>query len=260
VHRADSTTAAQLPAVLAVLERIAAAVVPLVFPVHPRTRAALRSCAPQWRAPQGVRLIEPLGPLDMLRLTEAAAVVITDSGGLQKEAFMLGAPCVTLRAETEWTETLTAGANCVVGHEVSAALAAVQRALAEAPRCTATDRRPSAARSRFWRSRHVNAALEARRRRESLGGQDQRNAGDRQRQRAAAALGLGGAHARCARPRGHLVDVDLRPCQPPPALTAGHGACLRCARDDPHTLQPRLPTLDVPGAAARPRTLGPCLR
>jgi len=145
VHRADSTTAAQLPAVLAVLERIAAAVVPLVFPVHPRTRAALRSCAPQWRAPQGVRLIEPLGPLDMLRLTEAAAVVITDSGGLQKEAFMLGAPCVTLRAETEWTETLTAGANCVVGHEVSAALAAVQRALAEAlPTRVARARRAAA--------------------------------------------------------------------------------------------------------------------
>jgi UDP-N-acetylglucosamine 2-epimerase len=131
LHRAESTDAATLRRVLGILNEIAAALLPLVFVVHPRTAAAIKAGLPQWQAAAALRLIEPLGPMDMLRLTEAAAVVITDSGGLQKEAFMLGRPCVTLRTETEWVETVAAGANTVVGHDAAAALTAVRRALAD---------------------------------------------------------------------------------------------------------------------------------
>ena len=130
VHRAESTDPAVLGSVLGLLCELAGTVVPLIFPVHPRTRAAIRHSMPDWRAPSALTMIEPLGPLDMLRLTQAAAVVITDSGGLQKEAFMLGRPCVTLRGETEWLETVEAGANTLVGHDLSKAVAAVRHALA----------------------------------------------------------------------------------------------------------------------------------
>jgi UDP-N-acetylglucosamine 2-epimerase len=129
VHRAESTDTAVLGSVLGLLSEVARAVVPLIFPVHPRTRAAIHDSLPDWRAPSALAMVEPLGPMDMLRLTQAAAVVITDSGGLQKEAFMLGRPCVTLRGETEWLETIAAGANILVGQDVSRAVAAVRHAL-----------------------------------------------------------------------------------------------------------------------------------
>lgn len=128
VHRAESTEPAVLGRVLELIGEVGRTL-PLLFPVHPRTRAAIHGCLPGWRAPAAVSIIDPLGPLDMLRLTQAASVVITDSGGLQKEAFMLGRPCVTLRRETEWVETVAAGFNCLVGHDVDAALTAVREAL-----------------------------------------------------------------------------------------------------------------------------------
>ena len=127
VHRAESTSPQALPIVLELLAGVATSLLPLVFPVHPRTRDAMQSLLPQWRPPAELMLIDPLGPLDMVRITAAAAVVLTDSGGLQKEAFMLGRPCVTLRSETEWVETLAG--NTVVGHDPVAAAAAVTRAL-----------------------------------------------------------------------------------------------------------------------------------
>jgi UDP-GlcNAc3NAcA epimerase len=129
IHRAESTRPAALPIVLELLAGIATSMLPLVFPVHPRTRDAMQSLLPLWRPPAELMLIDPLGPLDMLRMTADAAVVLTDSGGLQKEAFMLGRPCVTLRSETEWVETLSDQANSVVGHDRAAAGAAVARAL-----------------------------------------------------------------------------------------------------------------------------------
>ena len=125
VHRAESTEGAALTAIVDLLSRLSTSAIPLVFPIHPRTRNALRTSLPTWQPPSGLRLVEPVGSIDMLSLTEAAAVVITDSGGLQKEAFMLGAPCVTLRSETEWLETLDGGANTLVGFDSDAALAAV---------------------------------------------------------------------------------------------------------------------------------------
>src|SRR5262249_21048797 len=84
--------------------------IPVVFPVHPRTAAALDRSALR-RAAEGIRCIAPVGYLDMVRLEKSAAVVATDSGGVQKEAFFFGIPCVTLRDETEWVELVELGWN-----------------------------------------------------------------------------------------------------------------------------------------------------
>jgi UDP-GlcNAc3NAcA epimerase len=78
------------------------------MPVHPRTRKLMTQGA---NAPAGVRLIDPLGYLDMARLIHHAAAVFTDSGGLQKEAYFHRVPCVTMHDETEWVETIEAGWN-----------------------------------------------------------------------------------------------------------------------------------------------------
>jgi UDP-N-acetylglucosamine 2-epimerase len=90
--------------------------VPVVFPAHPRVQSMvaelLNELMPQ---SQRVRLIAPLGYSDMLALVSQSRLVLTDSGGLQKEAFFLRVPCVTLRGETEWTETVDAGWNVLAG-------------------------------------------------------------------------------------------------------------------------------------------------
>lgn len=86
---------------------------PVVFPVHPRVRSLLQDLLED--PPTGLRAIPPVSYLEMLELTRHAAAVVTDSGGLQKEAFFFGVPCVTMRDETEWTETVEVGANCLVG-------------------------------------------------------------------------------------------------------------------------------------------------
>jgi UDP-N-acetylglucosamine 2-epimerase (non-hydrolysing) len=90
--------------------RTVATVVPVVFPMHPRTRARIAAENLEDLL-NGLHIIEPLGYLDMLALTDGAAVVITDSGGLQEEATALGVPCVTLREQTERPITLTVGTN-----------------------------------------------------------------------------------------------------------------------------------------------------
>lgn len=102
---------------------------PVIFPMHPRTRNLLAKSNLTW--PTHVRIIEPLGHLDMLSLAKGAHFVITDSGGLQKEAFLLGTPCVTLRNETEWPETLDGGWNTLVGSDSAAILAALTRSQPE---------------------------------------------------------------------------------------------------------------------------------
>lgn len=80
----------------------------IVFPVHPRTRAAIAAAG---LSVAGLEAIEPLGYFDMHRLLQGAALVFTDSGGLQKEAYFHRVPCVTLRSETEWVETIACGWN-----------------------------------------------------------------------------------------------------------------------------------------------------
>ena len=108
VHRAENTDdPAALAAVLAYLREQARAR-PLVLPLHPRTRDA---SARAGLALDGLTVTEPLGFLDMHRLLAGAAAVFTDSGGVQKEAYFHRVPCVTLRGETEWVETVEAGWN-----------------------------------------------------------------------------------------------------------------------------------------------------
>ena len=111
VHRAENVDD---PAVLArVIRGVNESRRRAVFPVHPRTRKALATADIQ--PAENVRLIDPVGYLEMLVLEEGAGVIVTDSGGVQKEAYFAGRPCVTLRETTEWTETVAAGWNVLVG-------------------------------------------------------------------------------------------------------------------------------------------------
>ena len=117
-----------LEGLLRVLDDLAAAL-PLVFPVHPRTRARLRSRALPLPAPRW-RLLEPLGYRAFTRLLASARVVLTDSGGVQEETTFLGIPCLTLRKTTERPITVEQGTNLLVGADRQAIQAGFERALA----------------------------------------------------------------------------------------------------------------------------------
>jgi UDP-GlcNAc3NAcA epimerase len=111
VHRAENTDD---PMRLAgIVEAFGMLEEPIVFPAHPRTRAALATSGMSL-APN-VHMIEPVSYLDMLSLEKNARLILTDSGGVQKEAYFFAVPCVTLREETEWVETVETGWNVVVG-------------------------------------------------------------------------------------------------------------------------------------------------
>ena len=84
---------------------------PVLLPIHPRTKARLKEFELLDTLPPGIRIVDPVGYLDILRLESSAALILTDSGGMQKEAFFQKVPCVTLRTETEWTELLPGGHN-----------------------------------------------------------------------------------------------------------------------------------------------------
>jgi UDP-GlcNAc3NAcA epimerase len=112
LHRAENTDD---PARLqTILEALAGLDRPVIFSIHPRTRNKLQETGMD--LPDGaLKLIDPVGYFDMVMLEMNAAAVFTDSGGVQKEAYMAGVPCITLRSETEWVETVTAGWNKIVG-------------------------------------------------------------------------------------------------------------------------------------------------
>ncbi|MBE0602482.1 MAG: UDP-N-acetylglucosamine 2-epimerase (non-hydrolyzing) [Deltaproteobacteria bacterium] len=111
VHRAENTDRPErLASIVDALEATGADL-PVVWPLHPRTRAALRETGRLDALASRVRLIEPVGYLDMVQLEKYAGVIATDSGGVQKEAFFHGVPCVTLRDETEWVELVESGWN-----------------------------------------------------------------------------------------------------------------------------------------------------
>jgi UDP-N-acetylglucosamine 2-epimerase len=99
---------------------------PVVFPLHPRTKARLDAAGLMGRL-AGLRLTPPLGYLDFLTLARNARAVLTDSGGVQKEAYLLGTPCVTMRDTTEWVETLETGWNVLVDLDAEAALRALDQ-------------------------------------------------------------------------------------------------------------------------------------
>jgi UDP-N-acetylglucosamine 2-epimerase len=121
IHRAENTdNHERLRAILAGLAAISENI---IFPVHPRTEAALRDI--DWTVPPHVHVISPASYVDMCALESSARMILTDSGGVQKEAYWLGVPCITLRDETEWVETVEAGWNRLVGADTGRLLRAV---------------------------------------------------------------------------------------------------------------------------------------
>jgi UDP-N-acetylglucosamine 2-epimerase len=116
IHRQANTEPERLRAIVAGLAESGR---PFVFPVHPRTRHALEEH--EIALPENVTAINPLGYLEMLALLAGADAVLTDSGGLQKEAYWLHVPCVTVRPSTEWVDTVAARANSLVEPEGLAA-------------------------------------------------------------------------------------------------------------------------------------------
>jgi UDP-GlcNAc3NAcA epimerase len=113
VHRSENTDdPATLSYILSALNSIDE---PVIFPVHPRARKMITEMG--FPSETRVRVIDPVGYLEMVALASSARMVLTDSGGLQKEAYWLGVPCLTLRNETEWVETVQAGWNALVGHD-----------------------------------------------------------------------------------------------------------------------------------------------
>ena len=122
VHRANNTDVrGRLAAILAAF---AQADEPVVFPIHPRTRKQIIIF--DLDIPSNVRLIEPLSYFDSLVLQKYARLLLTDSGGMQKEAYCLGTPCVTLREQTEWVETVEVGWNVLVGADTQRIVEAIR--------------------------------------------------------------------------------------------------------------------------------------
>ena len=124
VHRpANTDDVSRLEAILGSLDRLRH---PVLLPAHPRTRNVMRQHGLAWEDYPSIRAVDPVGYLDMLMLQANARIVLTDSGGMQKEALFVGTPCITLRDETEWNETLDAGANRLVGADPNAIHEAVE--------------------------------------------------------------------------------------------------------------------------------------
>ncbi|MCL4818345.1 MAG: UDP-N-acetylglucosamine 2-epimerase (non-hydrolyzing) [Vicinamibacteria bacterium] len=130
VHRQENADDPER--LLAIVRCLDALPLPVRFPVHPRTRQRLHALG---FTPRGaLQLLRPASYLEMLRLVKGARLVLTDSGGLQKEAFILRVPCVTLRDTTEWVETLAGGANRLAGAEPARIERAARAALRRPPR------------------------------------------------------------------------------------------------------------------------------
>jgi UDP-N-acetylglucosamine 2-epimerase len=122
VHRSENTDAeARLSGIL---DAFSALDETIIFPAHPRTRKMIAGMGLSLGS--RVRIVEPLTYFEMVDLAKSARMILTDSGGVQKEAYWLGVPCVTLRDETEWVETVSAGWNKLVGSDRDAIIQAVR--------------------------------------------------------------------------------------------------------------------------------------
>lgn len=131
VHRAENTDdPCRLDAIYEALTALASGGVTVVWPVHPRTRKALGD---NRAVHDNLRLIEPVSYLDMLLLEQHARLILTDSGGVQKEAFFFHVPCVTLRDETEWIETVNTGWNRLASADTQRILEATRQAVTALP-------------------------------------------------------------------------------------------------------------------------------
>ena len=115
-----------------------------IFPIHPRTKKFIEkySMSSLLDKMDNIRIIEPLGYLNLLRILYGARKVLTDSGGIQKQAFMLGIPCITLRENTEWTETLAGGWNILAGSDEEKIVSAIRAPVPQKPQ---TDLYPAGA-------------------------------------------------------------------------------------------------------------------
>ncbi|MBX3423885.1 MAG: UDP-N-acetylglucosamine 2-epimerase (non-hydrolyzing) [Pirellulaceae bacterium] len=111
IHRAENTD--DRNHLGEILSGLSTSTLPVVLPIHPRTRKRLTDFG--IALPENIKLIDPVGYLDMVRLECSAALIVTDSGGVQKEAFFHRVPCVTVRNETEWVETVASGWNRLTG-------------------------------------------------------------------------------------------------------------------------------------------------
>jgi UDP-GlcNAc3NAcA epimerase len=116
VHRAENTDDPdRLSNIMAALSELAETE-PVILPLHPRTKKILEDHSPSPLTPNAsLRLLEPVGYFDMIALEKSARMLLTDSGGMQKEAYWLKVPCITLRDETEWIETVENGWNILTG-------------------------------------------------------------------------------------------------------------------------------------------------
>jgi UDP-GlcNAc3NAcA epimerase len=131
VHRAENTDAPErLRAIMSGLAAVADSH-PVVFPVHPRTRSALEKYDLWQSACECLRVVEPVGYLDMTMLEANAHRIVTDSGGVQKEAFFCRTPCITLRDETEWVELVAAGWNQLISPTATDFSARLTQAVAQ---------------------------------------------------------------------------------------------------------------------------------
>jgi len=129
VHRADNVD--QVANLVSILQGVADSGATVIFPVHPRTRASLLGARD---IPKNVRLVDPIGYLEMLVVEEHAEAIVTDSGGVQKEAYFARRPCITVRESTEWTETVDLGWNVLVGREPAAIAEAMRSFRPAGPR------------------------------------------------------------------------------------------------------------------------------
>ena len=134
-HRAENTDdPKRLKSILSALKSIAKQM-PVVLPLHPRTRKLIADYDLAAYL-ELLTIVEPLPFLDMVALEQSARLILTDSGGVQKEAFFYGVPCITMRDETEWVETVDLGWNNLVGADTDLICKAADKALAQLPRYT----------------------------------------------------------------------------------------------------------------------------
>jgi UDP-GlcNAc3NAcA epimerase len=125
LHRAENTDHKEK--MVKIIEAFKKIDKPKIWPIHPRTKHKLEAYGIELNDIQGLMVIEPVGYLDMLQLETNAERILTDSGGVQKEAYFLQVPCVTLREETEWVETVQNGANIIVGSDTEKIIDAAKK-------------------------------------------------------------------------------------------------------------------------------------